>query len=81
MADGSCNLSPRVVPLAIMNTGAYVAMAEANDCNGSTCVAQVVNLLGFFIEGFCDEVYPDPDDRPEYCGNTRRSPASSRWGD
>ena len=59
------SISPRIVPLAIFDTAAY---ADA-PCNGSNCVARVRNLLGFFVEGMCDEVY---DARglptPPYCG-------------
>ncbi len=68
MAAGTCELSPRVVPIAIFNTATYVAMADANDCSGSGCVAQVVNIIGFFVEGMCNDVYPDEATRPPYCG-------------
>jgi Flp pilus assembly protein TadG len=71
MAAGTCELSPRVVPIAIFNTAAYVAMDAANGCNGGNCRAQVVNIIGFFVEGMCDEVYPDDATRAAlapYCG-------------
>ena len=31
-------------------------------------MAQVVNLLGFFIEGMCSDVYPNEATRPSWCG-------------
>ncbi|MEO7274928.1 MAG: pilus assembly protein TadG-related protein [Vicinamibacterales bacterium] len=71
MATGTCsnptgvNISPRIVPIAIFNTSAYVA----SGCSGTNCVAQVVNLLGFFVQGMCDEVYPSAGSRPAYCGS------------
>jgi hypothetical protein len=68
MAAGTCDLSPRVVPIAIFNTAAYVAMDAVNGCNGGNCRAQVVNIIGFFVEGMCDFVYPDAGTRPPYCG-------------
>ena len=27
-----------------------------------------MNLLGFFVEGMCNEVYPNAATRPVYCG-------------
>jgi hypothetical protein len=76
MASGTCqnptgltNLSPRIVPIAIFNTQAFWAESSANDCQTQNCVAQVINLLGFFLEGMCDEVYPNQATRPSYCGD------------
>lgn len=68
MAAGTCQLSPRVVPIAIFDTAAFVTMATANGCSGTNCRAQVVNIIGFFVEGMCDEVYPNQATRPPYCG-------------
>jgi Flp pilus assembly protein TadG len=68
MAAGTCEMSPRVVPLAIFNTAAYVAMDAGNACAGGNCRAQVVNILGFFVEGMCNDVYPTLATRPAYCG-------------
>jgi hypothetical protein len=72
MVDGSCvdadgvhvGISARIVPLAIINPAAYVA----GNYTGTNGVAQVQNLLGFFVEGMCDNVYPDVATRPVYCG-------------
>jgi hypothetical protein len=44
--------SPRVRPLPIMDNTAYVA----SGCHGTGCVGKVVNIVGFFVEGMCDEV-------------------------
>jgi len=72
MATGTCintdsqavQISPRIVPLAIFD----VASFAASGCSGTNCVAKVVNLLGFFIEGMCNDVYPNVATRPTYCG-------------
>ena len=77
MAAGSCldengvavTISPRIAPLAIFNTLAYYNEANSGACSGTGCVAPVVNLLGFFIEGMCDDVYPSVATRPTYCGS------------
>jgi Flp pilus assembly protein TadG len=75
MDAGNCdnpaspNLSPRIAPIAVFNTQQYYNEANGGACNGTTCVAQVVNLMGFFLEGMCDEVYPNPRTRPSYCGS------------
>jgi Flp pilus assembly protein TadG len=61
----SPDISPRVVPIAVFNTEAYYN--ESGSCSGTTCVAQVVEFLGFFIEGMCSDVY-SPGSRPTYCG-------------
>lgn len=36
-----------------------------DNCSGTGCVAQVVDLMGFFIRGMCDEVYSPT---PAWCG-------------
>ncbi len=68
MEAETCKISPRIVPIAMFNTAAYVAMDAAGACSGGNCLAQVVNIIGFFVEGMCDVVYPDKDSRPAYCG-------------
>jgi hypothetical protein len=60
------DISPRIVPIAVFNTGAYVQTSQA--CSGTGCVAQVVNLMGFFVQGMCIDVYPVQSSRPAYCG-------------
>jgi hypothetical protein len=55
------NLSPRIVPIALFSPQAY----SDGGFTGNGGMARVINLLGFFIEGMCDEVYPTP---PAWCG-------------
>jgi hypothetical protein len=66
---GDPTLSPRVVPIAVFNTAVYYN--ESASCSGTGCVAQVVNILGFFIEGMCFDVYGAS--APPYCGTTSES--------
>ena len=50
-------MSPRIVPLLVFNTLAYYLENQPPACGGgpgSGCVAQVVNIVGFFVEGMCD---------------------------
>ena len=71
MATGTCNnptgvnLSPRIAPIAIFDP---VVVHNLQLSSGNNCVAQVVNLLGFFIEGMCSDVYPNEATRPSWCG-------------
>ncbi len=44
--------SPRIRPLPIIDNTQYVA----SGCSGTGCIAKVVNIVGFFVEGMCDEV-------------------------
>jgi len=60
--------SPRVVPLALFDPAAYWTNCQTNNCNGNNGMARVVNLLGFFIEGMCSDVYPNQATRPPWCG-------------
>jgi hypothetical protein len=61
------DFSPRIVPVDLFNVQAYYDEA----CNGGTgCVVQVSNLMGFFIEGFCSDVY-DKDSMPAFCGDKK----------
>jgi hypothetical protein len=75
MVSSSCsnptgaNISPRVVPIAIFNTAVYAA----SGCSGTNCVARVVNLLGFFVQGMCNDVYPVAATRPSYCGTNAQA--------
>jgi hypothetical protein len=45
-------MSPRIVPLAIFDTSAYYNESAA--CSAPGCVARVVNITGFFVEGMCN---------------------------
>ena len=56
------NLSPRIAPIAIFDPVSYAN----SGCAGNNCVARVTNLLGFFIEGMCSDVYAV--NTPAWCG-------------
>jgi len=47
--------SKRIVPVAVFDTAAYMQGVANNSYNGSNGVVKVVNILGFFIEGFCND--------------------------
>jgi hypothetical protein len=71
MADGSCDpnptgalISPRIVPIALFDPQAYIDAGYTGE-NG---MARVVNLLGFFVAGMCNDVYPVAATRPAWCG-------------
>jgi len=44
--------SPRIRPIAIIDINNYISQG----CSGTTCIAKVANIIGFFVEGMC----PDP---------------------
>jgi Flp pilus assembly protein TadG len=48
-------ISKRIVPVAIFDTAAYMAGVASNAFNGSNGVIKVVNIVGFFIEGTCND--------------------------
>jgi hypothetical protein len=56
VVGSSSAMSPRIVPLGIFNTLAYYN----ESCGGPGCVAQIVNIAGFFVEGMCTGVSLDP---------------------
>ena len=47
--------SPRIRPIAIIDINHY----DASGCTGGTCVAKVANIIGFFLEGMCEDVSLD----------------------
>lgn len=57
------DLSPRIVPVALFNPQSYYDAG----CAGSNCAVQVTNLIGFFIEGTCFDVYGSGF--PAWCGS------------
>jgi len=69
-ATGTCSsihpdglsYSPRVIPLALFNPQACV---NSSCSSGNNTVAQVTNIMGFFLEGTCDDVFSTP---PAWCG-------------
>ena len=60
--------SGRIVPIAIFDTSAFVN----ETCSGSGCVARVINLAGFFVEGMCFDVY-GAGSLPSWCGSVSDS--------
>ena len=58
------DFSPRIIPLALFNPQACV---ESSCQTGNNTVAQVVNIMGFFLEGTCDDLYPS-NATPSWCG-------------
>lgn len=61
------DFSPRIVPVALFNPKAYFDEA----CNGGTgCVIQISNIIGFFVEGFCSDIYSAANE-PAYCGTKK----------
>jgi len=43
--------SPRIVPVAVFDPALYLSQGY----NGSNGIVKVVNILGFFLEGFCND--------------------------
>ena len=66
-------VSPRVVPVALFNPQAYVD----GGWGGNNGMARVVNIMGFFVEGMCNTVYPS--NPPAWCG-TGGDPAKTVVG-
>ena len=48
--------TPRIRPIVILDINHYVASVEAGTCNGTTCVGKIANIIGFFVEGMCNDV-------------------------
>jgi hypothetical protein len=56
-ASGALNMeSPRIRPIVIIDINNYIGQG----CSGSTCIAKVANIVGFFAEGMCKDVVLDP---------------------
>ena len=66
------SLSPRIVPLALFDPASYIA----GGYTGTNGVAKVMNMVGFFVEGMCDVVYPVAATRPS---TAARQPRHRRW--
>ena len=62
--------SKRIVPIVLFHTSDYVA----SGCSGTGCMVKVVNIMGFFVEGMCDDVAAqgrlDPD---TYCDTPNKT--------
>ena len=63
--DG-CEYQPADCADCDLRSGLYAN----SGCSGNNCVARVVNLVGFFIEGMCDDVYGR--NTPAWCGSHPR---------
>ena len=58
VVDGSGRMnmgSARIRPVAVMDINHYMDQ-EVNCSGGSGCTVKVSNIIGFFIEGMCDEL-------------------------
>jgi hypothetical protein len=56
-ASGAINMAtPRIRPIAIIDINNYISQG----CSGTTCIAKVANIIGFFVEGMCNDVTLDP---------------------
>lgn len=55
--DGTSAMdSRRIRPIVILDINHYAAAVAAGTCNGTTCVGKVANIIGFFVEGMCNDV-------------------------
>lgn len=57
--SAATGLSPRVVPLALVDPHQYVTQPNANGNNG---IVKIVNFVGFFVEGIC----PNGNNSPSF---------------
>jgi putative Flp pilus-assembly TadE/G-like protein len=46
--------SQRIRPLAVIDIDYYIA--NIPNCSGSNCVAKIANIIGYFVEGMCNDV-------------------------
>jgi hypothetical protein len=51
-ADGEDMGSPRIRPLIVFDIDHYMAQ----NCGGNNCMTKVGNIIGFFLEGMCNDV-------------------------
>ena len=51
------DVSPRIVPIPLFDPDDFVN--NQGSCSGSNCVIKVVNIMGFFVEGMCEDVVLD----------------------
>jgi hypothetical protein len=52
-------VSPRIRPTVLFHPEDYVEDVEIEGCGGDNCMIKVVNIFGFFVEGFCDDLMKD----------------------
>ncbi len=55
VTGGGGMASPRVRPIVIIDINNYINRG----CSGTTCIAKVANIIGFFVEGMCKDVTLD----------------------
>ena len=53
--DSPKGVSPRIRPVVLFHPEDYV-QDELDGCGGNNCMVKVVNIFGFFVEGFCDDL-------------------------
>jgi hypothetical protein len=61
--------SPRIVPVAVFDTALYVSRGYT----GTNGIVRVVNILGFFVEGFCDDLSAAAKESYLQCTSTGQS--------
>lgn len=85
VVGGQGMATPRIRGIAIIDIEHY----DNSGCSGGTCIAKVANIIGFFIEGMCDDVIAkgqlDPglgcdDPTKDIVGRIVTVPASSITG-
>ena len=57
VVGGGGMATPRIRPIVIIDINNYVGQG----CSGTTCVAKVANIVGFFVEGMCEDVFDRGD--------------------
>jgi len=75
--------SPRIRPIVIVDINNYISQ----NCSGSTCVAKIANIIGFFTQGMCDDPgvtldpgYTCPDPSKDVVGRIVTVPGSYASG-
>ena len=51
----------------IIDINHYITQNGTKTCTGTTCVAKVANIIGFFLEGMCKDVIDRQLDRGMAC--------------
>ena len=44
--------TPRIRPIVVLDINHYIAQ----NCSGTGCIGKVANIIGFFVEGMCNDV-------------------------
>jgi hypothetical protein len=92
-AAGNLNMeSPRVRPAAIFDIAHYMQNPQCVNQAGTGCIIRVANIVGFFVEGMCDEVAaagrldpgmacaPNPEGRNQVVGRIVTEPSYTFQG-